>query len=182
MNYLKGITFNNQSFNPKNDGRIYEKIYGDCILSGCALTYSGTDIYMAVGDMIVGGRLINVDSAVTIATSATYANGYGRLKISVDLTRTSTTETNQQAAVEIEYAATNAFADLTQGDINGSDTLYEAELAIVQFESGNVAAVTASLNETTAIQPQLNSKQEAITSGTSAPSGGSDGDIYLQYT
>ncbi len=179
MNYLKGITFNNQSFNPKNDGRIYEKIYGDCILSGCALTHSGTDIYMAVGDMIVGGRLINVNSAATIATSATYPNGYGRLKISIDLERTSSAEVNQQAAVDIEYAATNAFADLTQGDINGSDTLYEAELAIVKFASGNVSEITVSLaSMTTSLYA---GKQKAITSGTADPTGGASGDIYIQY-
>jgi hypothetical protein len=34
---------------------------------------------------------------------------------------------------------------------------------------------------TSAIQTQLDNKQKTITSGTAAPSGGADGDIYLQY-
>ena len=42
--------------------------------------------------------------------------------------------------------------------------------------------VTTVSGITSNIQSQLDTKQAIITSGTSAPSGGSDGDIYLQYT
>lgn len=53
-----------------------------------------------------------------------------------------------------------------QNAVNGvSDT----ELAFLSGASSN-------------IQTQINTKQKTISSGTSAPSGGSDGDIYLQYS
>jgi hypothetical protein len=35
---------------------------------------------------------------------------------------------------------------------------------------------------TSSVQSQLNNKQKTITSGVAAPSGGIDGDIYLQYS
>jgi hypothetical protein len=38
------------------------------------------------------------------------------------------------------------------------------------------------ISEVTGLQTALDGKQKTITSGTAAPSGGADGDIYLQYT
>ena len=38
------------------------------------------------------------------------------------------------------------------------------------------------IGDTTGLQTALDGKQKTITSGTAAPSGGADGDIYLQYT
>lgn len=35
---------------------------------------------------------------------------------------------------------------------------------------------------TSSVQSQLNNKQKTITSGVATPSGGIDGDIYLQYS
>jgi hypothetical protein len=48
----------------------------------------------------------------------------------------------------------------------------------------SMAASTSSANGylTSTDWTTFNAKQKAITSGTTAPSGGSDGDIYLQYT
>jgi hypothetical protein len=43
------------------------------------------------------------------------------------------------------------------------------------------AGVTAT-NVGTAVTVTISDAQKIITSGTAAPSGGSDGDIYLQYT
>jgi hypothetical protein len=47
----------------------------------------------------------------------------------------------------------------------------------------SMAAATTSVNGylTSTDWTTFNAKQKAITSGTAAPSGGSDGDIYLQY-
>jgi hypothetical protein len=38
------------------------------------------------------------------------------------------------------------------------------------------------IGDVTGLQTALDGKQKTITSGTAAPSGGADGDIYLQYT
>lgn len=51
---------------------------------------------------------------------------------------------------------------------------------ITSEEIGSLSG--ASSNIQTQINTLASAKQKAITSGTSAPSGGSDGDIYLQYT
>lgn len=182
MEYLKGIDFDAQSVTPKNKGKLQSKMLGDCILNGCAVTFSGANVYIAAGQLLIDGRQIEIASSITLVTSTPNANGYGRVKIVIDLTETSSSTVNHQAKAEIDYSATEDFTALTKNDINVSGTKYECEFAIITFEASMISAVTAALNEATAIQPQLNSKQKAITSGTSAPSGGSDGDIYLQYT
>ncbi len=211
MEYLKGIDFDAQSVTPKNKGKLQSKMLGDCILNGCAVTFSGTNVYIAAGQLLIEGRQIEIASSITLVTNTPNANGYGRVKIVIDLTETSSSTVNHQAKAEIDYSATEDFTALTKNDINVSGTKYECEFAIITFEASTISAVTASLHEatslntaielkqdkvanvsdteigylngvTSAIQPQLNSKQKAITSGTSAPSGGSDGDIYLQYT
>lgn len=63
----------------------------------------------------------------------------------------------------------NALGD-KQNAVNGvSDT----ELAFLSGASSNIQTQINNINST---------KQKTISSGTSAPSGGSDGDIYLQYS
>jgi hypothetical protein len=65
------------------------------------------------------------------------------------------------------------------GDITGLQTALDGKQA-----SGSYAAAshTHVIADTTGLQTALDVKQKTITSGTAAPSGGADGDIYLQYT
>jgi len=44
------------------------------------------------------------------------------------------------------------------------------------------ATLTGNPTDNAALTAALNAKQKTITSGTTAPTGGVDGDIYLQYT
>lgn len=44
------------------------------------------------------------------------------------------------------------------------------------------AAHSHAITDVSGLQTALEGKQKTITSGTAAPSGGADGDIYLQYT
>lgn len=70
------------------------------------------------------------------------------------------------------------------GDDKGFEEAYSADEVDQQ-----IANVNSTINSTntliTNVQNQVNglnnNKQKAITSGTAAPSGGSNGDIYIQY-
>jgi hypothetical protein len=64
------------------------------------------------------------------------------------------------------------------GDVTGLQTALDGKQA-----SGSYAAASHShvIGDTTGLQTALDGKQKTITSGTAAPSGGADGDIYLQY-
>jgi hypothetical protein len=64
-------------------------------------------------------------------------------------------------------------------DVTGLQTALDGKQA-----SGSYAAAshTHVIGDTTGLQTALDGKQKTITSGTAAPSGGADGDIYLQYT
>lgn len=73
------------------------------------------------------------------------------------------------------------------GDDKGFEEAYSADEIDAQIANVNTRINSANSN-ITILQNNLNTtntnvkaKQNAITSGTAAPSGGSNGDIYIQY-
>ena len=197
MQYLTGITFPQQTFTPAEWGQMFSAVMADGILNGCAVTGSGTNVNLAAGAMIIKGRLIEVPSTVTESTSPTYSSGYGRVKVCIDTTNTSTSLVNQQAYIDTEYSS--------------SGTLYEVELAIIRYSGGSIAEVTQKLGAVfganklvgsdasgrlgdagisltdlsginSNVQTQLDGKQSKITYGTADPAGGSTGDVYIKYS
>lgn len=73
------------------------------------------------------------------------------------------------------------------GDDKGFEQAYTAEQVNAMVSSVNTQVNLAN-NKISALQGQVNtvtatanSKQNKITSGTAAPTGGSNGDIYIQY-
>lgn len=150
MQYLKGIVFDNQTMTPKAFARALEMCLTDGVLQGCAVTSSGTNVTVGAGYLMVKGRIIQVTTAATEATSPTYANGYGRLKLSLDLSQTSSSTINHQAAISVEYASSeDGFSALTQNDINGSGTLYEVALAVFKYSSSVISQLTQLLGVAT---------------------------------
>lgn len=139
---IKGIVFDDQTMTPKAFARAMEKVLRDGILEGCAVTGSGTNLSVAQGFMIVKGRTVEVDSATAIATSPTYADGYGRLKLVLDTSQTS----GAQVYTEMVYSQTETFPALVQQDVNGAASgKYEVALATVKYSSGSVSTVTLTL-------------------------------------
>lgn len=73
------------------------------------------------------------------------------------------------------------------GDDKGLEEAYSADEVDSQIQTVNQAINTANSNisilqsNLNATNTNMNTKQKAITSGTAAPSGGSNGDIYIQY-
>lgn len=219
MQYLSGVIFSNQTMTPKAFGVLIENIIGDGILSGCGISYSGKNITISEGYLVIKGRVIQVTSSTTEVTSPLYASGYGRLKIVIDLSNTSTATINQQAYITTDYSATTSFNALTKENINGNGTKYEVEVGIIGYTDSTITSFNQTLNSaavklsglsankvvvtdgggnittadpttteinyisgvTSKVQTQLNDKQKKITYGTSAPTGGSDGDIYIKF-
>ncbi|MEG0913711.1 MAG: hypothetical protein RSG53_08900 [Oscillospiraceae bacterium] len=134
MSNLQGYTFAAQPVSPEADGSLYEYLLEDGRLRGGTITFNGTDIYVAAGILISKGRLMRVPSTISLATVSSYADGYCRIIVKIDLTQTATETAFEQADFRLEYSATDSWAALTQQDINdGSSSTYEIEYAVVKF-------------------------------------------------
>lgn len=140
-----GVTFPMQKVAPSDDAIIRRAILPDGILTGCAISYSGSTLTMAAGQLMVCGRQIRHPSsqnwAVVDATS-----GFARLVLSIDLSRTSTTESFDQVLDAIEYASSEeGFAELEQSDINVSGTRYQVTVCVVSLGAGGITGIVDQL-------------------------------------
>jgi len=139
---VNGITFDKRRVRAQDDARIRERLFPDGKLQGCAITYSGVNLTIANGYLMAKGRQVEI-LAETIASATTEANGYGRLKLVIDLTQTASGTTFTQYAWDWDYSATNSgWPALTQDDINdGTHTAYELLVCTVKFTSSNITSV-----------------------------------------
>lgn len=145
---ITGITFDLQNVLSKNDGRLYQAIFGtDYILSGCACAAAdgGASIEIAEGYVAVGGRVVHFDGGEKKTITPTLTTGHGRLIIDIDLTKTSTADEFKQVSVVEQYSTTETFPGLTQDDINLSGTHYQAELCRFPISSSAAGDVTVTL-------------------------------------
>lgn len=145
---ITGITFDLQNVLSKNDGRLYQAIFGsDYILNGCACsaTDGGANIQIAEGYVAVGGRVVHFDGGEKKTITPTLTTGHGRLIIDIDLTKASTADEFKQVSLVEQYSTTQTFPDLTQNDINLSGTHYQAELCRFPISSSTAGNVTVTL-------------------------------------
>lgn len=138
---IRGVTFPNQTVAAVDHGTLFSNIFSDGILTGCAISYSGSTITIAAGYLIVAGRLIQLTSSTTV--TATASGAYARLKCTIDTTLPSTSGNFQQVSFVLDYASSaTGFAALTQEDINaGTGNSYEAALEIFAMSGANVSSV-----------------------------------------
>lgn len=142
---FQGVNFAAQRLVPSDDGRLYAAIFEDGALHGCALTYTGSTLTMAAGHLIAGGRQIEVDAAMSFPVTGA-VSGFAQLVLVVDLTQTATTAVFNQVRAEVRYASSSeGFPTLQQQDINGSGSLYEAQLAIVSLGTGGITGIVQDL-------------------------------------
>lgn len=135
---INGITFDSRQVRARDDGIVRSKIFGDGILAGCAMTFSGKDLTIGVGSFLVAGRQIEVSIAETITSSTTEANGYGRLRFVIDLTAEPSETVFTQYRWEWDYQSANSgWPVLTQEDINADGDTYEVAMATVSFSASN---------------------------------------------
>ena len=145
---ITGITFDLQNVLSKNDGRLYQAIFGsDYILSGCACSAAdgGASIEIAEGYVVAGGRVIHFDGGEKKTITPALTTGYGRLIIDIDLTKASTADEFKQVSLVEQYSTTQTFPDLTQDNINLSGTHYQAELCRFPISSNAAGNVTVTL-------------------------------------
>ena len=145
MSNFTGVTFAQQKVLPSDDAIIRRAILPDSILYGCDLSYSGSTLTMASGQLLICGRQIRHPSsqnwAVVDATS-----GYARLLLTVDLTRSSTKESFDQVIDTVEYAsALDGFAELEQANINVSGSRYQVVVCVVSLGAGGITGIVSRL-------------------------------------
>lgn len=145
---IKGCTFDNQYVSSRTDGGLYESIFpGDGKVWGCSMSATSSTITIQPGELIIGGRILLVDGATQIDISNPIADGYGQIVLTIDLSKTSTADTFEQAELSVVYSATDAFPALTKGKINSQngDMVYQAELAVVSIAAGNVTGIVSQI-------------------------------------
>lgn len=147
---FKGITFAGQNVTPKNDGALYASHYGDGILDGCSMTISGDDLVIQSGHFIAGGRVCQVDGATNVDLSTrTLTNGYIQVVVDFDISKPEGQQWNPHTPL-IE-SATTSFPALTKENLNGTGTLYQIALAVVQISGGNLTAINSSLSRSSVV-------------------------------
>ena len=113
-------------------------------------------------------------STSPLPVASTSQQGLVQLSTSPSSTSTSTVPTS--SALNQVYVLAQRTDGLTANRVmisNGSGDL--AVSAVTTTELGYIDGVTSN------VQTQLNAKQKKITYGTKNPSGGSTGDVYIQY-
>ena len=141
---FKGVTFAGQNVTPKDDGALYNAHYGDGIIDGCSMALSGDDLVIQSGHFIASGRVCHVDGATNVDLSTrTLTNGYIQVVLDFDMSKPEGMQWNPHTPL-IE-SATTTFPALTQDDINGTGTLYQLELAVVQISGGNLTSIVSSM-------------------------------------
>jgi len=144
---MNGITFEQRNVRAVDDARLYETLYEDGRLRGCEITYAGAQLTIARGVYMVRGRMVAIDNDEIFATAPTYTNGYGRLKITINLAASPSGSTFAQGSFGWQYASTNSFAALVQDDINGDATDYEIEICRVKYTSGSISEVVSQVGK-----------------------------------
>lgn len=143
---MNGIFFDLQTVRARDLGATFGGILNDGKLSGCALSYSGVNLTIARGYYIAKGRLIEIESAETLETTTTAANGYGRLRLVIDLSIAASESSFTQGKFEWDYATTNSFPALTQNDINdGTNTAYQVEICRVSFANSQITGIVSQI-------------------------------------
>ena len=146
--------------------------------SNCMVTnnlISGKDIVVDLPNINTMLFMNKWDASTSpLPVASTSQQGLVQLSTSPSSTSTSTVPTS--SALNQVYVLAKRTDGLTANRVmisNGSGDL--AVSAVTTTELGYIDGVTSN------VQTQLNAKQKKITYGTKNPSGGSTGDVYIQY-
>ena len=146
-----GVTFAQQKVSPSDDAIIRANMLTDGVLQGCELSYSGSTLTMAPGQLLVAGRQIRHPAAQNWAV-VDATSGYARLVLTIDLTRTATKDSFDQVVDTIEYAlAPDGFTALELGAINDAGTRYQMVVCVVSLGVGGISGIVSQVAESTPI-------------------------------
>lgn len=128
---LSGVTFDGCSVSARDHGVLFSGLLPDGVLRGCAVSYSSGSVTIAAGYLIACGRVIEVESATTVAVTGTQ---YSQIVLTIN----ASTPTFTLSCVN---SASTTFPALQQDDINdGASTTYQIELGVVDV--GNAAMLS----------------------------------------
>lgn len=140
---LNGLIFDRRNNTAKNWRSILAEIMGDGIIgSGCEVTSTSNSITVGGGHFILKGAAIENNGADTIPVTPTLTDGYVRLICRIDLTQEASETGPGQVGWVTDFSATPTFPALVQEDINGTGSVYEGEIAVLQIVSGNITGIT----------------------------------------
>lgn len=145
---IRGITFVDQKVKPQDDGRLYQAIFDDGILYGCAFSSSGFTLTMGAGNIIACGRQIKVPAAQNFPLSGA-SDGYGRVLLVIDLSKTATETSFDQIYTLTQYSdSISGFPEVTAEDINAAGRIYQLPLAVCSLSSAGITDITQRLGKT----------------------------------
>ena len=149
-NTFVGVTFAKQKVTPSDDAIVLRQMLSDGILYGCDISYSGSTLTMAAGQLMICGRQIRHSTAENWAV-VDATSGYARLLITVDMTRTATKDEFDQVVASVEYAtAADGFADLEQEDINTDGSVYQAVACVMSLGTGGITGIVSRMAQAAA--------------------------------
>ena len=144
---IRGITFVDQKVKPQDDGRLYQAIFDDGILYGCAFSSSGFTLTTGAGHIIACGRQIKVPAAQNFPLSGA-SDGYGRVLLVIDLSKTATETSFDQIYTLTQYSdSLSGFPEVTVEDINAEGTAYQLPLAVCSLSSAGITDITQRLGK-----------------------------------
>lgn len=161
-----GVTFAKQKVTPSYDAIVRRALLTDGTLTGCDISYSGSTLTMAAGQLMICGRQI-VHPASQNWSVTGQTSGFARLILTIDLTRTSTKDTFDQVVDSIQYASdADGFETLEQTDINTTGTKYQVDVCVVSLGPGGITGIVSQLDRSEGGGAGLNFK---VVGGTTAP-------------
>lgn len=142
LSVIQGVTFPNQKVSAKDHGALFEKCLTDGIIKGCEISYSGRNVTIGEGYLIVAGREIHLTGANTISLSGSDNHPYVRIKVRIDKGKISSLTTFDQVSFEIDRANTySGLPSLTKEDINGNGVIYEASMVVLKMTNGAFSSI-----------------------------------------
>lgn len=142
--YFPGGAFAYQKITPSEDAAVRRAALNDGVLTGCALSYSGSTLTMGAGLLFICGRVVRhpMKQHWPVANAV---SGYARLVLTVDLSRTATETEFDQVVDSIEYAsAADGFNVLTQEEINATGTRYQMAVCVVSLGNAGITGIVQS--------------------------------------
>lgn len=165
---INGIVFDNQAPTAKGIRGGFASALSDGIVAGCEISYNGNIVSISRGILNVAGGLFSITGFENVSVNRT--SGFARIKMVLDLSRTSTESEFNQVYFEVDYASSaNGFPSLVKNGVNiGDGTIYQAELCVVSLGSSGVTGIIRKAIASAKLQY-----------GDSLPSDAPEGTIFL---
>lgn len=126
---LSGVTFDGCSVSARDHGVLFARTMPDGVLRGCGVAFNGASVTISPGYLIACGRVIEVESATTVAVTGTQ---YTQIVLTINITQPTFTLSGVNST-------STQFPELTQEDINdGTSTTYQIEIAVVDVANNAI--------------------------------------------